>query len=79
MYFPRRICSEECKYDPISRNVMATIFWDLKGIILMNFLEKGRTIMAQYYSELLDRFNVKLKGTWPHLAKIKCSFTTTMH
>ena len=45
---------------------MATNSWDPKGIILMDFLEKGCKIMVQYYSELLGRFDDKLKETRPH-------------
>ena len=41
------------------------------GIILMDFLEKRRTITVQYYSELLDRFDGKLREIRPHLAKKK--------
>lgn len=40
-------------------------------MILMDLLQKGRTIVEQYYSELLDRFNKKLKEKQPHLAKKK--------
>lgn len=54
--------------------VMATVFWDAKGIILIDFLEKGKTITAAYYSELLTRFDAKLKETRPHLARKKVLF-----
>ena len=47
----------------------ATIFWELKGIIPMDFLEKGRTITGQYYSKLFFRLDEKLEDTRPHLAK----------
>ena len=53
---------------------MAMIFRDSKGIIMMDFLGRGRTITGQYYSELLDRFDEKLKKTRPHLAKQKVLF-----
>ncbi|XP_017794503.1 PREDICTED: uncharacterized protein LOC108576094 [Habropoda laboriosa] len=35
--------------------VMASIFWDAKGILLVNYLPRGRTITGQYYSNLLDQ------------------------
>lgn len=59
---------------PSAGKVMASVFWDSKGIILIDYLEKGRTITGQYYSELLDRFDEKLKETRPHLAKKKVLF-----
>ena len=35
-------------------NVMATIFWDSKGVVYMDFLTKRRKINAEYYSALLE-------------------------
>ena len=34
--------------------VMASVFWDAKGILLFEHLEKGK-----YYSNLLDQLDVK--------------------
>ena len=42
--------------------VMATVFWDVHGIIHIDYLEHGKTITAQYYSELLDRFDAASKA-----------------
>ena len=38
--------------------VLASIFWDQDGILLIDYLPKGQTINVEYYSFLL----VKLKG-----------------
>ena len=38
--------------------VLASIFWDQDGILLIDYLPKGQTINAQYYSSLL----VQMKG-----------------
>jgi len=38
--------------------VLASIFWDQDGILLIDYLPKGQTINAKYYSSLL----VKLKN-----------------
>ena len=47
-------------------NVLASIFWDQDGILLINYLPKGRTINAEYYSSLLvqlkDILKEKLRG-----------------
>jgi hypothetical protein len=37
--------------------ILASIFWDQDGILLIDYLPKGQTINADYYSSLL----VKLK------------------
>ena len=39
---------KKAKTVPSAGKVMATNFWDSKGIILMDFLQKGRTITGQY-------------------------------
>ena len=36
-----------------SKKVMMTVFWDCDGIILIDYLESGRTINSEYYSNLL--------------------------
>ena len=54
--------------------VMATVFWDARGVIHIDYLQKGRTINGEYYTNLLDRFNEDLKKKRPHLAKKKVLF-----
>lgn len=41
--------------------VMATVFWDSKGVLLPDYLPKGQTINAEYYSNLLCRLQEALK------------------
>ena len=49
--------------------VMACVFWDARGIIYIDYLEKGRTITGVYYAALLDRLVDKIKEKRPHLQK----------
>ena len=35
---------------PSARKVMASVFWDVKGTLLIDYFEKGRTITGEYYS-----------------------------
>jgi len=53
---------------------MATVFWDSRGIIFTDYLEKGKTMTGQYYANLLGRFDAELIRKWPHLAKKKVLF-----
>jgi hypothetical protein len=53
---------------------MTTVFWDLKGIIFIDYLERGRTITRQYYDQLWGQFDDALKEKWPHLGKKKLLF-----
>jgi len=41
--------------------VLASIFWDQDGNLLIDFLPKGRTINAEYYSSLLVQLEDILK------------------
>lgn len=38
-----------------SRKMMATVFWDEKGVILVDFMERGSTITADVYCETLTK------------------------
>uniref|UniRef100_A0A1B6F3X3 Tc1-like transposase DDE domain-containing protein n=1 Tax=Cuerna arida TaxID=1464854 RepID=A0A1B6F3X3_9HEMI len=37
-----------------ARKVMATVFWDKKGVILVDFLERGTTINSERYCQTLN-------------------------
>ena len=41
--------------------VMASVFWDKEGIIMIDYLQKGKTINADYYTSLFDQLKQKLK------------------
>ena len=53
---------------------MGTVFWDSKGIILIDYLEKEKMLTRQYYINLLGCFNAKLKEKGSHLSKKKVLF-----
>jgi len=42
-------------------NVLASNFWDQDGILLIDYLPKGQTINAEYYSSLLVQMKDILK------------------
>ena len=44
-------------------------FWDAKGILLLYYPEKDRTITGKYYSNLLDQLDVKIHEKRPGLKK----------
>ena len=41
--------------------VMASIFWDAKGVLLVDFLETGQTINGMYYAQLLQQLKEQIK------------------
>ena len=54
--------------------VMASVFWDAKGILLIDYLSTGQTITGQYYANLLDQLQEKIREKRPGLAKKKVIF-----
>lgn len=45
--------------------VMASVFWDAKGVLLLDFLESGKTITGVYYAQLLHRLRENIKAKRP--------------
>ena len=40
---------------------MATVFWDAKGVITLDFLPKRSTITGVYYADLLDQLRTAIR------------------
>jgi hypothetical protein len=40
---------------------MVTAFWDSYGILLIDYLEKGKSITGVYYASLLDKLKAELR------------------
>jgi hypothetical protein len=36
------------------QKVMATVFWDVKGVLLLDFLERNHTITGKHYLDQLE-------------------------
>ncbi|XP_076623122.1 histone-lysine N-methyltransferase SETMAR-like [Colletes latitarsis] len=65
---------KKAKTVPSAGKVMASVFWDVRGIIFIDYLEKGKTINDEYYANLLQRLSDKIKEKRPHLVKKKVLF-----
>ena len=44
------------KLSPSAGKVMITVFWDIQGVLLLDFLPKGETINSARYQETLKKF-----------------------
>ena len=51
---PGSLRPKKFKTQPSAGKVMATVFWDAKGVITLDFLPKRSTITGLYYANLLD-------------------------
>ena len=49
------------KTQPSVGKVMGTVFWDAKGIIMLNFLPKRSTTTGEYYANLLDQLRTSIR------------------
>lgn len=58
---------KKCKTVFSACKVLATVFWDHKGILLIDYLEKGKTINAAYYCDVLDQLKTAIKNKRPGL------------
>ena len=56
--FPR---PKQFKTQPSAGKVMATVFWDAKGVIMLDFLPKRSTISGVYYANLLDQLRTAIR------------------
>jgi histone-lysine N-methyltransferase SETMAR len=64
---------------PSAEKVMASVFWDAEGILFIDYLENGKTITGEYYSNLLTRLDEKFMRKDPVCKSKKSSFIRTMH
>ncbi|RUS86550.1 hypothetical protein EGW08_005689 [Elysia chlorotica] len=51
---------KKAKVTQSSGKVMLSCFWDCEGIIMTDYMEKGKTITGEYYSGLLKRLRSEL-------------------
>ena len=52
---------KEFKKQPSAGKVMAIVFWDAKGVIMLDFLPKRSTIAGVYYANLLDQLRTAIR------------------
>ena len=51
--------------------LIACVFWDVHGILVIEYLEKGKTIKSDYYMALLDQLSGEIKKKRPYMEKKK--------
>ena len=49
------------KTQPFADKVIATVFWDAKGVIMLDFLPKRSTITGVYYANWLDQLRTAIR------------------
>ena len=54
--------------------VLGPVFWNVQGILFINYLEKGRTINRKYYRALLVHLKEEIAKKQPQMKKKKVLF-----
>ena len=57
---PGSLRPKKFKTQPFAGKVMATLFWDAEGVIILDFLPKRSTITGVYYANLLDQLRTAI-------------------
>ena len=52
---------KKLKTQPSADKVMATVFWDAQGVIMLDFLVKKSTITGAYYANLLGQLRTAIR------------------
>ena len=61
-----------------ARKIMASVFWDSEGVLMIDYLERGKTVTGVYYAELIRNFAKKLRKSVGKSCPRECCFTATM-
>ena len=59
---------------PSASKVMATVFWDSKGIILIDYKPAGTSITGEYYANVIKQLRVAIKKKTKGKASCWCPF-----
>jgi len=49
------------KVVPSASKVVATVFWDMRGVLLVEFQEHGRTVNTSSYCSLLEQLKTAIR------------------
>ena len=52
----------KCLQTLSARKIMATVFWDREGVLLVDFLERGSTIISEPYCETMKTLRRKIQN-----------------
>ena len=67
-------CLKQLKMQISAVKVLASIFWNIQGILLLNYLEKKRTINSEYYIALLVHLKEEIAKKQLQMKKKKVLF-----
>jgi len=63
----------------LASKVMMSVFWDSEGVLLTDYLEKGKTVTGTYYAGLIHKLRKVVKEKRRGKLIRECFFTMIMH
>ncbi|GFR67436.1 histone-lysine N-methyltransferase SETMAR [Elysia marginata] len=75
---PSSPVTKKFKVQRSAAKVMAIVFWDAKGVILLDILPQGQFINAVLYCNPLDRLRDAIRRKKPRLLRTVLCFSTIM-
>lgn len=63
-------CPKKFKVQALAGKVILTVFWDSKGVVHTDYLEKGTTINSVRYIETLKRLKKRIKRVRPNYTQL---------
>lgn len=68
VYYYTKFQSNQNSASKKANKVMASVFWDAKGILMIDYLPRGQTINGEYYANLLDQLQQNIQRKRPDLS-----------
>ena len=57
--------------------VMATVFWDSEGVLMIDYLQRGKTVTGVYYADQIRKLRAAIKQKRGESCVTVCFFITT--
>ena len=65
-HHPNSPRTKKFKAQKFAGKIMATVFWDSQGVILVDFFSKGETTNSEVYIETLRKLKAKIRHVRPN-------------
>jgi len=76
---PNLICSGQVSKDYRDHKVMASVFWDREGVLVIDYLKQGNNVTSVLYAGLVRKLFEAVKEKWQVRLTHGSCFTATMH
>jgi len=64
-------CKKKFKVQASAGKVMGSVFWDSEGVLLVELLERGATVISEHYIQTLKKLKQRIKKVLPNRKMIQ--------